>query len=155
MPTDPAATLYFAYGSNLDETQMRRRCASARRVGVATLPDYALSFDGHSRVWCGPVASLLPLPGSLVHGLVYDLQACDLAALDRFEGYPSSYTRIEVSLSDASGAGLRALTYVRPSGDPRFTRGAPPVAYLTLLEQAYQRHGFDLGLLSAAARWPR
>lgn len=152
-----APTLYFAYGSNLDETQMQTRCASAERVGIAVLHDYALAFDGNSRTWRGPVASLLPLPGGRVHGLVYRLQACDLDALDRHEGYPTSYTRIAVALVDPNGASLQALTYVRPSGDPlmRFTRGAPPSGYLALLERAYQQLGFDLGSLSDAARWPR
>ena len=32
-----ASVLYFAYGSNLDDAQMRERCVNARVVGRATL----------------------------------------------------------------------------------------------------------------------
>ena len=50
--------LYFAYGSNLDDAQMRDRCADARVVGRATLPNYALVFGGFSHRWGGAVASV-------------------------------------------------------------------------------------------------
>ena len=42
-------TLYFAYGSNLDPTQMRRRCPTSAPAGPATLDGWRLAFGGHSR----------------------------------------------------------------------------------------------------------
>jgi hypothetical protein len=33
-------TLYFAYGSNMDRSAMKRRCPGARAVGRAVLDDY-------------------------------------------------------------------------------------------------------------------
>jgi gamma-glutamylcyclotransferase len=41
--------LTFAYGSNLDCTQMRERCPSTRFVCIAALKDYRLAFTRHSR----------------------------------------------------------------------------------------------------------
>jgi hypothetical protein len=51
--------LYFAYGSNLDDEQMRSRCASAQPVARAVLPNYALAFGGFSHRWDGAVASVV------------------------------------------------------------------------------------------------
>ena len=64
--------LYFAYGSNLDDAQMRERCANARVVGRATLPNYALVFGGFSHRWGGAVASVVRAKGACVEGLLYD-----------------------------------------------------------------------------------
>ncbi|MDY0002073.1 MAG: gamma-glutamylcyclotransferase family protein [Polyangia bacterium] len=36
--------LYFAYGSNLDQAQMRRRCPTAAPIGPATLDGWRLAF---------------------------------------------------------------------------------------------------------------
>jgi hypothetical protein len=40
------SVLYFAYGSNLDEVQMRRRCPQAVLVGPARLLGHRLVFSG-------------------------------------------------------------------------------------------------------------
>jgi hypothetical protein len=37
---------YFAYGSNLDERQMRARCPEAALLCRATLDNHALVFGG-------------------------------------------------------------------------------------------------------------
>ncbi|HPM77937.1 MAG TPA: gamma-glutamylcyclotransferase [bacterium] len=79
--------LYFAYGSNMNWEQMRQRCASARQVCVALLPDHCLAFTRYSsRRGCG-VADAVPAAGEAVWGVVYELDEMDLAALDRHEGY--------------------------------------------------------------------
>ena len=56
--------LYFAYGSNLDEAQMRARCPGARRVARAVLPHHALHFGNWSERWQGSVASVRRSSGS-------------------------------------------------------------------------------------------
>ncbi|MFI5246539.1 MAG: gamma-glutamylcyclotransferase family protein, partial [Gemmatimonadales bacterium] len=54
--------LYFAYGSNLDEAQMRERCPAAERVARATLRGHVLTFGGFSHKWNGAVASVRRAP---------------------------------------------------------------------------------------------
>ena len=66
-------TLYFAYGSNLDGAQMRRRCPTSAPAGPATLDGWRLAFGGHSRTWGGPVATLVKDPDEWVDGLLYAL----------------------------------------------------------------------------------
>ena len=50
-------TRYFAFGSNLDQEQMRARCPSAKLLGPAVLPGHALAFAGYSHRWGGAVAT--------------------------------------------------------------------------------------------------
>jgi hypothetical protein len=86
--------VYFAYGSNLDDAQMRTRCPSAVPGAKATLPRHRLIFCGHCRGWGGGVASLVRDGRSAFAGRLYRLQLADLARLDRFEGCPAAYRRV-------------------------------------------------------------
>src|SRR5689334_9259933 len=70
--------IVFAYGSNLDDQQMRSRCASAQIEARAVLPNHALAFGGFSQRWGGAVASIVPEPGAHVEGLLYRITSPDL-----------------------------------------------------------------------------
>ena len=119
--------LYFAYGSNLDDAQMRERCANARVVGRATLPNYALVFGGFSHRWGGAVASVVRAKGACVEGLLYELGNVDLRELDRFEGHPFAYERVIRWVRDESGRRRRVMTYLQP--EDGFEAWAPPLGY--------------------------
>jgi gamma-glutamylcyclotransferase (GGCT)/AIG2-like uncharacterized protein YtfP len=131
--------LYFAYGSNLDETQMRARCPGSKRVARAVLRKHALLFAGWSERWGGSVASVQRAPGSEVEGLLYDLEASDLEALDRIEGCPWVYDRAVRQVIDEQGRRRRAQVYFLPDADP----GPPSSEYLGVIQRAYRRLGFD------------
>ena len=140
-------TLYFAYGSNLDGAQMRRRCPTSAPAGPATLDGWRLAFGGHSRTWGGPVATLVKDPDEWVDGLLYALTPGELAVLDRCEGHPLCYRRRLLLVTDDSNRRRRAHVYVLPVDEE-----APPApAYLGVLRRAYRRLGFDRGPLAAAA----
>lgn len=141
--------LYFAYGSNLDDAQMRERCANARVVGRATLPNYALVFGGFSHRWGGAVASVVRAKGACVEGLLYELGNVDLRELDRFEGHPFAYERVIRWVRDESGGRRRVMTYLQP--EDGFEAWAPPLGYFTVLWHAYARLGFDVEPLARAA----
>lgn len=102
---------YFAYGSNMNWTQMRRRCPSAKFVCVARLADYAFGITRHSRLRDCGTANVLPSAGQEVWGVVYEVSDADLAVLDGFEdGY-----RREILPVFALGDGtqpIEALVYV-------------------------------------------
>jgi len=78
--------LYFAYGSNLSWDQIRRRCPSARFLGVAELKNYRLCFPRKSQKGYG-VASVEEIPGENVWGVVYQINEVDIGRLDAAEGY--------------------------------------------------------------------
>ena len=141
-------SLYFAFGSNLDREQMRRRCPGAVHLVRATMSGYRLAFTGYSRVWQGPVATILPEPGSQVAGVLYRLAPGELRVLDRYEGHPHSYRRYRRIVRDSRGQRHRAHVYVLPpDGELAF----PSIPYLSVIWRAYQRLGFDESVLRAAA----
>ena len=88
-----ALSMYFAYGSNLDQAQMSQRCPMAKGLGVAVLEGHRLSFTRFSEGWKGGVADVVEAVGDEVWGFLYELTPEDLSALDRYEGYPNYYNR--------------------------------------------------------------
>jgi hypothetical protein len=72
-------TLYFAYGSNMNRSAMRRRCPGAYAIGPAKLEGYRffVGVDG----W----GSVKPSAGDNVYGVLWRLTPRDLAALHAYE----------------------------------------------------------------------
>jgi gamma-glutamylcyclotransferase (GGCT)/AIG2-like uncharacterized protein YtfP len=77
---------YFAYGSNLDLSQMKRRCPSSELLSKGSLPNYRIDFNRYSSGWGGGVADVVTAQGSEVWGLVFELSDADLERLDWYEG---------------------------------------------------------------------
>ena len=80
------AIKYFAYGSNLDLPQMKRRCPSSKLISKGSLSGYRLTFNRFSSGWGGGVADVIQEQGSEVWGLVFEISDSDLERLDRYEG---------------------------------------------------------------------
>jgi gamma-glutamylcyclotransferase (GGCT)/AIG2-like uncharacterized protein YtfP len=95
---------YFAYGSNMDPAEFCRRLGRDpavpldRRSGI--LNDHALSFSKRSsrdpRVGYATVAEA---PGLHVEGVLYRVDAHELAELDRIELVPDHYIRQQRSVT--------------------------------------------------------
>jgi len=126
---------YFAYGSNISRRQMRERCPRARPRFTATLPDYKLMFAGWSDKWQGGVATIRPCKGAKVIGAIYDIDEKCLRALDKCEGYPTVYGRMNVLLIAENGHSTEALTYIM--NEPA-VESQPSEAYLAVIQQGYQ-----------------
>ncbi len=94
----PDMHFYFAYGSNLDLSQMQRRCPESAIVGVASLAGHRLDFTRYSQHWQGGVADVVADAAHEVWGLVYRLSEPDLCLLDRYESYPQGYDRAQVTV---------------------------------------------------------
>lgn len=140
--------LYFAYGSNLDEEQMKERCPGARPAGIATLPNHALAFGGFSHRWSGAVASVRRASGERVEGLLYRVPVAELATLDRAEGHPFSYLRTTRMVRTKAGR-RRAVIYLQP--EESFEAWSPQPEYFAVLYREYARRGFALEHLVVAA----
>jgi hypothetical protein len=87
--------LYFAYGSNMDPRQIRKRCPSYRFISIAKLEDYILGFTRRSpRRRCG-VADVIASPGDEVWGVLYNIKTrLDVLALDKAEGFKEGRRRV-------------------------------------------------------------
>lgn len=90
---------------------------SAVKKSVVKLNNYRLTFAGpHTEVlssrWQGYAATIVPDMNSHVWGVLWELQACDQTSLDKQEGVPDWYRRIEVKVSFPDGEReIEAVSY--------------------------------------------
>ncbi len=82
--------IYIAYGSNLNKEQMSFRCPNATPLGKMYLPDYKLVFRG--------VADIIKKEGEFVPVGIWDVTDDCVKALDRYEGAPRLYQRVDVGV---------------------------------------------------------
>ena len=126
---------YFAYGSNVNKKQMLERCPDSRPMFIATLPNYQLVFVGWSRQWRGGVATIKPFNGEKVLGAIYEVSDKDFKRLDSYEGYPGNYNKLKVTVFDADGNPLEAVTYIKAG---RLEETKPSKEYLSVIQQGYR-----------------
>lgn len=104
--------LYFAYGSNMDFGQMRKRCPSAITVTRASLRGHRLAFTRFSEGRQGGVADVVGERGSVVEGAVYEISDDDAVRLDEYEGVSENcYQRIQVRVTLPAGEIIEAYAY--------------------------------------------
>ena len=128
-------SFYFAYGSNINEKQMRFRMrprveygisksGTCKLIGAAILPNYELVFDvPDDHVDGAGYANIQRSKGSFVCGAIYEVDATALRLLDIYECVPVLYKRgkIKATLIKATtsiidgiitGTKLSAIAYV-------------------------------------------
>lgn len=94
--------LYFAYGSNMAEEQMKERCKSAVRVCVGVLEDHEIVFNRKGTYRPGGVASVQQSEGRRVYGVIWKIHSNEFWELDEKED-PKAYVRKKVSVNTLSG----------------------------------------------------
>ncbi len=99
--------LLFAYGSNMNLSQIRTRCSNPLVISAARLADHRLVFCGHSDVWDGGVETVEPMAGEEVWGVLFSLSRLNWDRLDlwqdaRMDG-GGTYFHFPVSVLDTAG----------------------------------------------------
>ncbi len=120
---------YFAYGSNLNQKQMKERCPDSKPLFTAVLPNYKLVFVGWSRQWRGGVASIRSFRGERVRGAIYEVTEACLQRLDRYE---SGYNRLKVTVIGEDDEPIEAITYVKAGW---LEDATPSKEYLAIIQQ--------------------
>ncbi len=126
---------YFAYASNLSRKQMLERCPHAQPKFVATLPNHKLIFAGWARKWRGGVASIKICKGEKVAGAIYEISDRDLMALDKYEGCPGVYSRVNVIVFTGLGEPVEAITHVKAE---QSEETQPSTEYLATIQQGFK-----------------
>ena len=80
--------LYFAYGSNLNHFQMKRRCKDSIFLKKINLKDFKLTFRSKYRA-----ADIEPRNNSIVPGGLFEISKSDEKKLDVYEDYPILYKK--------------------------------------------------------------
>ena len=135
--------LYLAYGSNLHLGQMAHRCPDSKVAGKAELPGYRLLFRGRQH---NAHATIEEAEGRTVPVLLWKVSVRDEALLDRYEGYPYYYGKVQIPV-ELDGKTVSAMAYVM---QPGFDLNKPSPSYLHTIREGYQAAGFDQAVLDQA-----
>lgn len=119
---------YFSYGMNTNLTQMAMRCPNAKSLGKAVLPHYAFEFKSF--------ATVVPHMGNEVEGVLWEItEECE-RSLDRLEGYPIYYGKINVWV-EHEGEMVPSMTYLMyPEEELEY----PTDSYVDMLTEGYTSH---------------
>ena len=123
---------YIAYGSNMAQDQMARRCPDAKLIGTGYLEHTKLEFYLHATV------EHTHAHGAKVPVAVWEISKEDERNLDRYEGFPSYYIKAQRKVRMMDGSELWGMIYLM-----NYLRISPPASeYYDSIETAYMKLGF-------------
>ena len=133
--------LYLAYGSNLNQKQMKQRCPSSFFLQKVILEDWTLTFKG--------VADIIKVNDSQTPAGLYEItKECEIS-LDHYEGFPSLYKKEYIEFN-FNGSKETALTYIM---NDQYDIGPPVEAYYEIIKQGYQDCKLDYKSLIRAVNY--
>ena len=121
--------LYFAYGSNLNHFQMKRRCKDSVFLKKINLKDFRLTFRSKYRA-----ADIEPKKNSIVPGALFEISKSDEKKLDVYEDFPNTYIKKYFKL-----LGKKVMFYYMPK---KTIQTPPSRRYLNLIIQGYKDCGY-------------
>lgn len=141
---------HFAYGSNMNRSQMLSRVGNILEEHNAHLANYELRFNKKVRGGTAG-ANVQPSTGKTVYGVLYKIEENSFRSLDRYEGVPEHYRRIEIRVKPDEGEPVPAQVYIAS----RIEKGLRPAAhYLQLILDGAGEHSFPasyIGEIKTAA----
>ncbi|SKA84880.1 Uncharacterized conserved protein YtfP, gamma-glutamylcyclotransferase (GGCT)/AIG2-like family [Clostridium sp. USBA 49] len=130
--------LYFAYGSNLNKVQMKKRCPDSVPIIKVKLKGYKLVFN--------TAADIIESADGVVYGAVYKVSDKDIKNLDIYEGYPRLYRKINVKAEDENGKIYEAFAYVMNKKG----KGKPSDMYYSIIKKGFKDWNLPLESLKEA-----
>ena len=124
---------YIAYGSNMVEEQMAHRYLGAKLIGTGYLPNHRLEFYLHATV------EHTRAHGAKVPVAVWEITDADERSLDRYEGFPTYYTKHRRRVVMDDGSEIWGMVYIM-----NMIRPQPPTAgYYNSIAYAYEKLGYS------------
>ena len=117
--------IYFAYGSNLNHFQMKRRCKDSVFLKKINLSNFRLTFRSKYRA-----ADIEPKKNSTVPGALFEISKSDEKKLDVYEDFPILYKKYYFTYY-----GKKVMTYIMNKKTP-FTY--PTERYLNVVKKGYK-----------------
>lgn len=137
---------YISYGSNMNIAQMAYRCPNTKIYGNAKIYGWKLVFNYHADIIeTGNKDDFVPV-------VIWKLDnEMDKYSLDRYEGYPSYYTKRKITaVMDKTGKEVKAMVYVM--ADRRKGIYPPSVEYFNGIKEGYIANRIDVEPLYNAIR---
>ena len=86
--------LHFGFGSNLQMSFLKEILPSAEFIQKAYIPNYEIQFNFFSKIQNAGISNIMPAPGKMVHGALFEVPEQELLDLDVKEGvYIGDYER--------------------------------------------------------------
>ena len=131
--------LYFAYGSNLNHFQMKRRCKDSIFLKKITLTYFKLTFRSKYRA-----ADIEPKKNSIVPGALFEISKSDERKLDIYEDYPILYKKYYFT-----HYGKKVMTYTMVK---KTSFAYPTERYLNVVKRGYKDCNLDKRILKKALK---
>ena len=129
--------LYFAYGSNLNLLQMKRRCKDSVFLKKYELKGYKLNFRSKYRA-----ADIEKSKNSLVPGALFEISKSDEKKLDVYEDYPILYKKLYFTYYNKT-----VMTYIMVN---KTEFRYPTERYLNVVKKGYKDCKLDTKYLKLA-----
>ena len=117
--------LYFAYGSNLNHFQMKRRCKDSFFLKKYELKGFRLNFRSKYRA-----ADIEKKKNSFVPGALFEISKSDEKKLDVYEDFPVLYKKMYFNYYNK-----KVMTYIMVN-KTKFRY--PTERYLNVVKQGYK-----------------
>ena len=135
---------YLAYGSNLNLEHMKDRCPSAKMIGSLLLQNFRLVYKGSKDLFA--YLTIEKCDKKVVPIGLFELSDDDIYSLDRYEGYPTLYSKeyIQVKTNETI---YNCLIYIM---NDDFDYHIPSNDYIQICKQGYKDFSFDENVLDKA-----
>jgi cation transport regulator ChaC len=131
---------YFAYGSNMDEEDLRTWCKNKSKpfpkwklLGTACLENYQLVFNYYSSGRNGGAANLMESHNSKVYGLLFEMNESDRRTIREKEGFPNYYEEITVTVKHRDNSISDVITYKVVKDKEKIEHQKPTKYYMGLI----------------------
>ncbi|MDC1353368.1 gamma-glutamylcyclotransferase [Pelagibacteraceae bacterium] len=131
--------LYFAYGSNLNHFQMKKRCKDSVFLKKINLKNFKLTFRSKYRA-----ADIEPKKNSTVPGALFEISKSDEKKLDIYEDYPVLYKKYNFTYY-----GKKVMTYTMTK---KSLFAFPTERYLNIVKRGYKDCDLDKSYLKKALK---
>ena len=131
--------LYFAYGSNLNHFQMKRRCKDSVFIKKFDLKGYKLNFRSKYRA-----ADIEKKKNSIVPGGLFEISKSDEKKLDIYEDFPILYKKMYFTYYNK-----KVMTYIMLK---KTVFRYPTERYLNIIKKGYKDCGLDKSFLLKALK---
>ena len=129
--------LYFAYGSNLNHFQMKKRCKDSIFLKKINLSNFRLTFRSKYRA-----ADIEPKKNSTVPGGLFKISRSDEKKLDVYEDYPILYKKYYFTYYNK-----KVMTYTMTKKTPFIY---PTERYLKVIKKGYKDCKLEIKFLKEA-----
>ena len=131
--------LYFAFGSNLNHFQMKRRCKDSVFLKKINLTNFKLTFRSKYRA-----ADIEPKKNSIVPGALFEISKSDEKKLDVYEDYPVLYKKYYFTYYSK-----KVMTYTMTK---KTVFAYPTERYLNVVKRGYKDCNLDNHILKKALK---